>query len=59
MTGSYNLPPLPAYHNGTEIIEDLGFEENNIAFDIGMLVVLDVIFRILAFVALLIRTRKN
>ena len=56
---SANLPPLPDYPNGKVIIEDLGFEEDNIPFDVGMLVTLDVAFRILAFVALLIRTRTN
>ena len=54
-----HLPPLPPYHNGTQIIEGFGFKESNIPFDVGMLIVLDIAFRTLAFVALLIRTRKS
>ena len=53
------LPPLPPYQNGTQIIEGLGFKESNVPFDVGMLIVLDIAFRTLAFIALLIRTRKN
>lgn len=54
-----NLPPPPDYPNGRVIIEDLGFKEDSVPFDVGMLVVLYVAFRVLAFVCLLIRTRKN
>ena len=54
-----NLPPLPDYPNGTEVIKDLGFDEDHVPFDFGMLVVLDVLFRVLAYVCLLIRTRMS
>ena len=61
-TGSSNgttstLPPIPDYHNGKAVIEDLGFNEDHVPFDFGMLVVLDILFRFLAYVCLLIRTR--
>ena len=54
-----NLPPIPDYSDGTAVIEDWGFDEDNVPFDFGMLVVLDVLFRVLAYVCLLIRTRMS
>ena len=58
-TTSNNLPPIPDYSNGTAVIEDLGFDEDNVPFDFGMLVVLDILFRVLAYVCLLVRTRMS
>ena len=54
-----NLPSIPDYSNGSAVIEDWGFDEDNVPFDFGMLVVLDVLFRALAYVCLLIRTRMS
>ena len=45
--------------HGSSVIQEFGFKEENVPFDIGMLLVLDVAFRILAFLALLLRTRRN
>ena len=47
------------YPDGTAVIKDLKFNEENVTFDFGMLVVLDVLFRVLAYVCLLIRTRMS
>ena len=59
LNGTSHLPPLPDYPNGTAIIKDLGFNEDHVSFDFGMLVVLDILFRVLAYICLLIRTRTS
>ena len=58
-TSNLSVPPIPDYSNGTAVIEDWGFDEDNVPFDFGMLVVLDVLFRVLAYICLLIRTRMS
>ena len=52
--GSVSCP-----RDGPAILRQLNFHEENLTFDIGMLFVLIVAFRILAFVALAIRARRK
>ena len=48
-----------AYPNGDAVLARSGFSADNVAFDLGMLVVMMVVLRALAFLALWARSRKS
>lgn len=46
-------------HNGTVVLQQFNFDEDNMYFDVGLLFVLMVGYRLLGFIILAFRTRKK
>ena len=55
----YSQDPEYCPITGEQILDGLNFEKENLWFDIGMLAVLAVVFRILSFLALFSKTYRN
>lgn len=46
-------------NNGTDVIEQLAFDPNNLGFDCGLLIVIIIVFRLCGFLLLLNKTRRK
>jgi len=49
----------PCVSTGEQVLQQLSFEEGNLARDIGVLVLLAVVIRLLAYLALVLKTRRG
>ncbi|XP_071108651.1 protein white-like [Haliotis cracherodii] len=52
-------PTEDCYKDGEDVLEYLSFTEDNVFFDVGMLCVLLVIYRVMAFIVLLVKARRS